>query len=202
MKRLVLAFCLLGCNHQDVRNAPAPDREIDNDFTITPAVDMAGPGTPKDLLPTHDLLLPDQGGCTTVVGSDRTVTVDFSFDWASGLAIDGLELLVTYPSAQVNLPGIGSDDPRTINAITDRPQDNFFAAYDDNQSVHMSMISLAGFPNNQHMPRAIGKAMVIHFQDCSGATPPAPSDFMCQVVSASDQNGNDLKGVDCPNLMP
>jgi hypothetical protein len=130
--------------------------------------------------------------CTPVTGSARTFTV--GLDVPEGLVVQGVTILLDYPEAQVTIPGSGAA-PSVKQSVTALQAGTLATPNDLDVALRESVASLSG-------TLAVGPLFRVTFQDCQGATPPAPGDFGCTVESTSDPFGNSVVGVTCDVSSP
>jgi cysteine-rich repeat protein len=125
--------------------------------------------------------------CNPLTGTDRPVTVSF----ASAKPVSALRILVDYPEGKVSIPGFGSD---ADNVISDIPNDidgnPAFGAGNDLDHALREIVSAGNA-----IPA--GQLLVVHFEDCDGATAPVVGDFTCTVIDTSDPALKPVKGVTC-----
>jgi cysteine-rich repeat protein len=122
--------------------------------------------------------------CTPVLGSSRT----FSVTYAASGDIAGIKVLVDYPEGQVSIPGSGNDSSVRMH-ITNVPSGAFSTPNDLDYALREVVASASALPP--------GRLFTIDFQDCQGASAPAPGDFTCMVEDATDPFGNTVTGVSC-----
>jgi len=125
-------------------------------------------------------------------------TRDAIVSWDAPAPVVGLTLLLDYPEGKVNLPVNGSDNLRT--ALTGFPAGT---------SEQHNVLGLAGHALREVVIKATpitprpGPLLRVHFYDCKGATPPAPSDFTCTVTHAFAPDGKtEVAGSTCSVSLP
>ena len=116
---------------------------------------------------------------------------------AEGVSVAGLTCRLTYPKAQVSLPGVGaaSEVRERIELLQrDDAKDDLMVV--NNQADDGTLrVVYARQPADLSSPMTPGAFVRISF-DATAALPSA-NDFTCQVGGASDATGRKLEGVTC-----
>jgi len=110
------------------------------------------------------------------------------------LQIAGITVLVDYPEGQVSIPG-SAGAPSVRGRILMLPNGAFGAPNDLDYALRESVAVSSG-------SLTPGRLFEMNFDDCQGASAPAPSDFGCTVEAASDAFGNAVSDVACSVTAP
>jgi hypothetical protein len=138
---------------------------------------------PADFCPTDCSI----AACTP--NGSNTATVSF----ASPVDLTSLTIVLYYPDAKVQVPGVNSDPP-VQNAVLS----SSFATtpVDTGYALRVVAIdpSLSGIP--------AGEAFVVTFDTCQGAPALSSGDLACFVADASDANAAPVFGTTCSVTVP
>jgi cysteine-rich repeat protein len=139
-----------------------------NDLVLAPETCDDGNVDDGDFCPSDCIV----DFCSPVPSSSRTVTVVTS---TPDLA--AITLLLDYPEGKVSLPGTCGDIPSgIITPVAGTAQGNDF-----DHALRYVQFDVFNFGTTD--------IATLAFEDCSGATVPAPGEFSCTVIDAGAEDG-------------
>lgn len=182
--------------------------------TVTPTVQPTVQPTPTTGAPTAT---PTDGGPTaTATGDNPTPTPTSTPTGATcqsgqtavieltmtvndqDIALGGVQLQLAYPENSVRVPGTGGD-PIIGDAVDLPPGLPSFNDQDTNGNLIDDRLDITWVTSGAPVS---GTFATITFECIAGQSLPSVGAFACTVVSASDETGTDITGVECNVTIP